>query len=49
MEAMGLFDHVHLCRSFLRCLQAHNENFLATSIQCAGITRYRNFLNLLLS
>lgn len=47
MEAMGLFDHGHLCLSFLRCLQVHSENFLATSIQWVGITRYHNFLNLL--
>lgn len=49
MEDMGLFDHVHLRRSFLRCLHARNVNFLATSIQCAGITCGHNFLNLLLS
>lgn len=48
MEAMGLFDHVHLRRSFLRCLQVHNENFLPTSIQSAGITRDHNSINLLL-
>ena len=49
MEAMGLFDRGHLSRSFLRCFQVHSENFLATSIQWAGLNRYHNFLNLLLA